>query len=79
MADLVKRLRNGFDNIPTVLEWEAADAIEELTAALRDGANAFDFIGDVLHTQKCPATERAARAQSANLRNLLSKYEASKG
>ena len=34
-ADLVKRLRNGFDNIPTVLEWEAADAIEELTAQLR--------------------------------------------
>ena len=67
MADLVKRLRNGFDNIPTVLEWEAADAIEELTAALRQVVDA------------CDATEYEVNGVVAKARALLSKYGASNG
>ena len=70
MADLVKRLRNGFDNIPTVLEWEAADAIEELTAALRTIRNYCDA------PHWSPKRKHDVRKTAAA---ILSKYGASNG
>ena len=76
MADLVKRLRNGFDNIPTVLEWEAADAIEELTTGIDAYLHLLRRSLDVGPNTNNPSREAKA---INNLRTLLSKYGASNG
>lgn len=76
MADLVKRLRNGFDNIPTVLEWEAADAIEELTAGIGAYLALLERSLDVGPHTNNPSRE-AKRIN--HLRTLLTKYGASNG
>ena len=69
-ADLVKRLRNGFDNIPTVLEWEAADAIEELAGVL----------GTIRNFCDAPHWNAARRLRIRELaHNAISKYGASNG
>lgn len=83
MADLVKRLRTRGEATRamgwTDLEDEAADAIEELTAALRECANRYASSAELLEKSIRPNSAMFMRGAAETLRSLLSKYEASNG
>ena len=85
MADLVKRLRalenqarlSASTNMPLIRE--AADAIEELTAALRECADRYESSADLLEKSIRPNSAMYMRGAANVLRALLSKYGASNG
>jgi len=85
MADIVKRLRSQADRwvSPTAfdaaIEREAADAIEELTAALRECADRFESSAELLEKSIRPNSALYMRGTANVLRALLSKYGASNG
>lgn len=85
MSDLVKRLREDAEMWDAILgpgasiTREAADAIEELTAALRDNIPALSTGADACRDTFCHRAGHYLDELAAKSAALLSKYKASNG